>query len=180
MSAMIENLTPYPTREVNKIVRKVLKFQDLNDRDNLLVRVKLKKNLWGAYTGRAYFNVWDHGAYIYDWATGEEKIIELNTPEGIRHMIICNIGVESHYNKPKRHDRGLRGGPPTIELASWQEALVGIVAHESEHIRQFNKPTEYTKTRTKNGYRRRKKKYSEVECEWKEYRAVKLFREGTL
>lgn len=180
MSAVIENLTPYPTREVNKIVRQVLKYQDLASRSDLLVRVKASPKLWGAYKGRAYFNVWAHGASLYDWASGTEKVIELNTPPGIRHMITCTIGMPGHYNNTKRHDRGMRGGPPTIEISTWQEAVVGIVAHESEHIRQFGKPVEYTETRTKKGYRRRKKQYSEVECEWKEYRLVKFFREGRL
>lgn len=116
MSAQIENHSKYPTREVKSIVRRVLRRFDmplgktLADCSWITVKVRMHR---GDYAHR--------GAWYQD--------------DG---LILCRLGYPQVY--PTMHDRGQRGGPPPIEVPTWQAALVAITAHEAGHAWQYFHP----------------------------------------
>lgn len=79
--------------------------------------------------------------------------------------IIAQIAAPDIY-PAHPHDRGFVHGPPPIVASCWQEALVGILAHEFFHARQKMTSS-------------KKRKYSEVEAEWAEYRLWRRWKERT-
>jgi hypothetical protein len=155
--AFIENETTLPTRDVQKISRWVLRELDV-DLPSLVVRVKNTKA--PMHSGRFYYHARE------SWVTlrrkdGVTRLVAPKLPPRADHLIIARVPL----NPRGAGNQVKRGGPPPIVPQTWQESLVCIVAHEGMHVRQFLFPRE------------NKPKWSEVECEWAEYRLLKRWRE---
>lgn len=165
---VIENHSVYPTREVKMIVRRILREYDLDKRDGLLVRVKHHGGTH-AYQGRWYGNPHTHGNVFLTDDRGDWVAVGPSVPRGIDAYIVCRIAKPEANAYPGTHHKNLRGGPPPNEVATWQEALVAITAHEAYHVHQWD--TEYQRLRLG------KPRQSEVECEWAESRSLKRWKE---
>lgn len=156
------NETQYPTREVAKIVRWVMKYLEV-EQHRCFVKIKHHNN-GGAYQGRFYPNGRVHGGYIYDWERGDWKDVSPNVPAGYNHLIVCRIAKPGSYPR-ETHVYDRKDSPGTWICENWQEALVSIMAHEGMHLRQyFNNP------RGKRG------RFNEVETEWAAYRLWNEYR----
>lgn len=156
---LVENETSYPTREVKRIARWVLRELDVEPRHRALVRVKHTTGSY--YQGRCYINAHRHGAWVWSRRIGQYTWAAPNVPASASHLLVCRIpkpGAGFSF-----HDRGLKGGPPPCDPATWQECLVAIAAHEAQHLRAH-----VIVKRRGN---------SEVDCEWAEYRLLQRWRE---
>lgn len=160
----VDNQTVYPTRTVKAIVNWVAKELEL-DGKTVYVRVG-HANLWGAYKGRFYPRARSRFASVYK-GNGEYSDIEIKIPDGYAHLAICRIG------KPGTYPRGVavyrrKDSPDPWVCMDWKEALVGIVAHELMHARQFLQPQF---SRNNPG------RFNEVETEWAACRLTRRWRE---
>lgn len=158
MKAHLDNQTKLPTRSVKKIVSWVLEQLDV-DTEELLVRVKKSRSI--NHHGRFYEYAQGTRIELQRLSDGKITIIEPRLPKGAEHLILAYIPLESVQLK---HDRKLRGGPPPIDPQDWREHLLCITAHEALHFHQFLYP-------------RQKRRYSEVDAEWAEFRLLKRWRE---
>jgi len=109
----ITNSSEYPTREVNRLVRRALANLDITDGVTVEVTHFVKK------TGLGQERTWMGGGY-YPWR---------------RHVVakIVKPGLKPHRYCSYRRKRE-QG--PDFELRDWREQLVALVAHEGNHHRQ--------------------------------------------
>jgi hypothetical protein len=159
----VENLTDYRTADVKSVVFWTLRELDLQAVPEALVRIRYSSDTHTR--GRFYPNA-QRREFVWSERAGDYRLVGPKVPEGVRYLLMCRIprpGVE-----PSVHDRGLRGGPPPFDIENWREALVCIVAHEGYHLRQLL-------FRSK-----RRRRFSEVECEWAEYRCLRRFRNNPI
>lgn len=158
MKAHLDNQTKLHTGSVRKIVAWVLNELDV-DRPELLVRVKKSRGI--NHHGRFYANARDRRVRLVRITDGREHVVQPQLPEGAQHLIMAYIPLVPTGLK---HDRKLRGGPPPIDPKNWAEHLICITGHEGLHFRQFLFPAG-------------KRRYSEVDAEWAEYRLLRRWRE---
>lgn len=161
MKASVENKTRWPLRSVRAVVWWVLEELGVN-RPDVVVRVD-ETTHW-----------YHHGGFYYR-EEADGRLTKL--------LITAHVPPEPYGG----HDRGLRGGPPPIYPETWREALVCIVAHEGEHLRQILLPVKGEKHK---GYRWKRvggklvktlvdidpRRFSEVGAEWAEYRLLARWR----
>lgn len=162
------NETVYPSREMGKIVRWVMKYLDLSG-EPCYIKIK-HHNGKHAYQGRFYANASNHGRTIYKepyrGAGYEEPTwVAPKVPRGYVHLIVCRIGKPGTY-PCENHVYDRKDSPGTWMVEDWQEALVAILAHEAMHLRQYNK-----NPRGKRG------RMNEVETEWAAFRLWKEWRD---
>jgi hypothetical protein len=111
---VIKNNSEYPTREVKKLVRQALGYNDITTGISVDVRHFVKK------TGCGQERTWMGGWY----AAGRRSILAKIVKPGWRPYI---------YDP---YDRK-RGTCPSFPLNDWREQLVALVAHEGQHHRQW-------------------------------------------
>ncbi len=147
---IVINNTAYPDKEVKKIVLAELAAAEIND--GLVVTVK--------HCGSSHAGGWWRG-YWYR-ADGEDRPqIQIRLPKpGVA------IGDYKPYFRKREQGR-------SFPLATWQEALVAVAAHEAEHHRQY-RGGERRGTRG-SGTRRSQ---VEVRCDLAAYRAWLAYREA--
>lgn len=104
----------HPKEEVEDLIRFAAEPYDLR---RVCVNVK---NSQHAYRGRAYSRV--PRAYS-------------NAPRSAKRLVVIAIGNSERFPLTGPQYGGKKS--PIIHYASWQEAMVGIAAHEFHHIRQF-------------------------------------------
>lgn len=106
----ITNESEYPTREVNKLVRQTLGYQDITRGVSVVVRHFVKRTTLGQQ------RTWMGGGYD-TWAREiEAKIVK-----------------PGYQPRPYNGYERKREKVPKFELADWREQLVAIVAHEAKH-----------------------------------------------
>src|SRR5262245_39768069 len=127
MPVQVENLTSYPTREVERIVRFACRELDV-DVSNLLVRVK--RSSWGV-KGRYYCHARAHSSYVYDPAWGQYKEIRVDAGTAT-HLITIGLPSPSHFPAGAQY-YGRKEMPPRTIWETWQEGLVAVAAHEAMH-----------------------------------------------
>lgn len=159
------NETQYPTREVSKIARWVMRYLEV-EAARTLIKVKhhAKKH---AYSGRFYQDPHSSGGYIYDFDKGDWNDVRPSVPHNVDHLIVCRIGKLGVY-PCENHVYQRKDSPGTWVVENWQEALVCIMAHEAMHLRQY-----LTTPADKRG------RYNEVETEWAAYRLLNEWRAET-
>ena len=116
---ILKNTSSFLTAEVRQLVTFALRNMDTR---KLAVHVKNSRN---AYGGRAYKRV----PYMSK-SYGKAK-----------ELITVRIGKPDKFpttNKLRDRDYGYGGkGSPIITYGTWQEAMIGVTAHEGHHIVQF-------------------------------------------
>ena len=158
LKSLLDNQTDFPLRKVKQVVYWVLRELDV-DRQTLLVRVKYSRDGVHTHHGRFYPNARTQWRRVWK-DNGDVHIIRPKITASTRHLVVARIP-----ENPTMHDRKMRGGPPPLDPKNWVESLVCIVAHEAMHFRQFLFP------------KKKGPKWSEVECEWAEYRLLQRWRE---
>ena len=163
MSVQVENLTDYPTREVERLVRFAHREMEV-DHANILVRVK--RSSWGV-RGRYYCHARLHGGYVRDgWGGYKEIRVDAGTAT---HLI--TIGIAGPRQFPQGvHYYARKELPPKDIWESWQEALVWVCAHEANHHWQW-----LNRAKRRNG--RRRWQFVESECDFAGYRILRRWRE---
>jgi len=106
----IRNDSRYPTREIKKLVRQTLGYQDITSGISVVVCHHVKK------TGLGQERTWMGGYYDVRRRTIVAKIV---VP-----------GLEPYRYVPYTRKRGTC---PSFDLADWREQLVALVAHEAKH-----------------------------------------------
>lgn len=161
--AVIENHTDFPAREVERLVRWTLRELDVDDR-SLCVRVKRGRR---GLSGRYYPLARNHSTSFHSWGSGYAEV-EVRLPPGCSHLITMKL---PERNYPRWfHYYSRRETPPELHLASWQEAIVALAAHEGTHHWQW-----LHKRERRSG--RRRFQFRETECDFAAYRLVRRWRE---
>ena len=91
----ILNETTYPTREVERIVKWVMRYLDV-DRKAAFVKVKHHDGPH-AYQGRFYAHAWTHRGSFFDRRSGEYRDVGPKVPVGFNHLIVARIGKPGTY-----------------------------------------------------------------------------------
>lgn len=151
MQVKIENETTYPTREVGKLVRWVVRYLEVGE-TRTVIKVK-HHNGSHAYTGRFYQDPHASGAYLYDFGSGDWKEVAPKVPRHMKHLIVCRIGKPGTYPKEVTvYER--KNAPEPWVVENWQEALISIMAHEGQHLVQHMQGVRYNETDTEWAARR--------------------------
>ena len=163
----IVNETTYATREVNSIVRWVLRHLEV-DKSSVCVRIKHHNGGHG-YQGRFYPRASSQSAEVYSWDRDDWVEIRPNA-EGQLHLIVCRIGKPGVYPRLAHTYKRKGDMPEPWMLEDWREALVSITAHEAMHLRQWNQ-------RAQRRAGRRRFQFREDECEWAAFRLLRDWKE---
>lgn len=138
MIVKVLNQTLYPTAEIEELLK--IAGEGI-DPGAVVVRVK---DCRGPFTGRAY-----RAFMASEW-----------WPTGVRYVLL-RVGPKCKFPWTRRYQyKRLKTAPPRYRFATWQEAIVGVGAHELTHIEQF----------------RTQRPASEVEAEWALVRALERYR----
>jgi hypothetical protein len=116
----ITNDSEYPTREVNKLVRRTLGYLDIER--GIRVRVThFQKKTWSG-AERTWVGGWysTHGRSI------------------LAKIVKPGYAPRAYHGYERKREQC-----PTFELRDWREQLVAIVAHEAMHHRQNLKGLPY-------------------------------------
>lgn len=116
-----KNTSKYPDDEVRSLVTFALR-----NIDHRKVAVHVKNLSHGFARGRAYQSI----PYMSPLARRKHR--------RMRYLITIGIGAEKYYPYTGRY-RGHDNDPnwPLVEHRDWREGLVGVAAHEAQHIKQF-------------------------------------------
>src|SRR5215471_14635649 len=113
-----KNTSRYPKEEVRRLIAFALRNIDHRE---VAVHVKNRRN---AVSGRAYRTI--------PWLSPFRRNPKL------RYLITVSIGAASTFPFTARYVRRKSDkGWPLVEHRDWREGLVGVAAHEAQHIKQF-------------------------------------------
>ena len=110
---IVRNTSIYPTTRVKELV----KFAVNSFHTGVCINVKNSSNAYGGY---AYHDIPSIS----------------NAPRSSRYLVTIRIGKPSQF-PCKNYGSTLYKRVPEFDFLSWEEALVAVVAHELQHVRQF-------------------------------------------
>jgi hypothetical protein len=115
----LKNQSDYPETEVRRLVEFAVRDVDMRD---VFVRLRNIRDTRrrGPYRGRAYRGVPEISS----------------APAAAAYLVTLHLGPPGVFPLPPH--RPTRRSPE-IELASWQEALVAVAAHEAAHVDQYRR-----------------------------------------
>lgn len=148
------NATPYPTREVSRLVR--FGFDGRVPR-HLLVLVKPATHCLSAMS-------YDHVP---------ESVEATRAPRAVRVVAILRVGMPFRFPCSGRYP-GVRGAPD-YTVRCWREALVVLAAHEALHLRHFEERRRVLRQLV-GGRAGRIEDDSELSCERAALRALRTYR----
>ncbi len=115
-----KNTSRYPDAEVRRLVEFALRNLDHR---GVAVHVK---NCGGTFAGRAYSEVPYQSPLIH------------RRKRRVRYLMTVRIGAPEKFPLTTAYEgRTKLGRFPLMEYRDWREALVGVTAHEGQHIKQF-------------------------------------------
>jgi hypothetical protein len=115
----LKNDSDYPEPEVQQLVEFAVRDVDMRD---VFVRLRNIRDTRrrGPYRGRAY-----------------RGVPQLSSaPAAAAYLVTLHLGPPSVFPVPP-HRPSKRG--PELEIATWQEALVAVAAHEAAHVDQYRR-----------------------------------------